>query len=453
MNRVWTSVAFRLSCIYGGLVLLAVLMLSTAFYLGTAGVLARSADEKIVSVSERLGEHAAAGGLAQVQRKIVQALTDGVDSDTEIYLLTDPAGNKLAGNILLWSSLPPIGSVIEMPVTRDGRPSTGRVLLRRLPDQSLLVVGRDMSDLHQINTLIWRAIIGGGVLALVLSVAGTIFFRAQIEQRVGEIRRAALEIAAGDLSRRIPVAGGSDEFARLSQNLNRMLDKIEHLMDGVRHVSNTIAHNLRTPLGRIRGRLDEGLRDTRSTETLANAGGFAIVEIDRIIALLDKLLQIAEAESGARRKIFSPVSLHALITDLAELYDAAAEEAGVTLNTQIVGEPSVHGDRELLASALANLLDNALNYAGSPAEITVEAARRGRSVIVTVRDNGPGIPINERENVLRRFYRLDHSRPGYGIGLASVAAIMQLHGGRLQLDDAKPGLAVSLEFPDGGATS
>ncbi|WP_211461355.1 sensor histidine kinase [Collimonas silvisoli] len=453
MDKFWNSAAFRLSLICGGLVIASVILLSTAFYFGTVGVLARGADDKITTIAKRLTQYAESGGAAQVAKKIEQALSDGVDSDTEIYLLANAEGKSVAGNIAMLDVVAPLDQVTDREVVRNGRPSLGRILLRRLPDGSLLAVGRDMSDLNQINTLIWRAIGIGGLLALMLSVAGTVFFRSRIERKIWAIRHAALDIASGNLSRRIPVSGESDEFARLSHDLNRMLDRIEHLMDGVRHVSNTIAHNLRTPLGRIRGHLDEALRAKSGGGRLVAAGSFAIEEIDGLIALLDKLLQVAEAESGMRRQTFEAVALSEVITNLAELYDAAAEEMGVTLVTKIEGNPTIRGDKQLLASALANLLDNALKYAGRPAAIGMHVAQRGNSVTLLLHDNGPGIPEQERSNVLQRFYRLDHNQQGNGIGLSIVAAIINLHGGTLALEDAAPGLSVRMVFPSAGSAT
>lgn len=453
MGNIWSSVAFRLSLVCGLLVVASVILLSTAIYFGTVGVLAHGADNKIMTISERLAQTAESGSLDQITKRIEQALTDGIDADTEIYMIADTSGHKIVGNIPMWTDdVPPVGRIIDQNVIRDGRVSSGRMLLRHLPDGALLVVGRDMTDLHGINALIWRSIGIGAMLALILSVAGTVFFRFQIERKVGAIRHAALDIEAGDLSRRIPVSGESDEFARLGRDLNRMLDRIEHLMEGVRHISNTIAHNLRTPLGRIRGHLDEALRTKPEQKRLVVAGNFAIEEIDGLIVLLDKLLQIAEAESGIRRQIFQPVALRQIVSNITDLYDAAAEDAGVALTAKIDGNPVIRGDRHLLASILANLLDNALKYAGSPAMIGVHASHSGNTVTVMVHDNGPGIPALERANVLQRFYRLDQRQPGNGIGLAIVAAIVHLHGGTLHLEDAHPGLLVRMVFPSDAAT-
>jgi signal transduction histidine kinase len=272
----------------------------------------------------------------------------------------------IVGNIAGWTMVAaPLDRLTDLAVTRNGRPSLSRLLPRLLPDGSILVVGRDMQDQREIERLVWRALLAGGAVALVLAIGGALLFRRQLEHRVGAIRRTALEIEAGDLSQRIPNSGVEDEFARLSRDINRMLDRIEHLMDGVRHVSNAIAHDLRTPLGRIRSRLEEALRPGKSMGQVAGTARFAIRQVDELIQMLDNLLQIAEAEAGARRQSFTPVPLASVVSDVVELYDAAAEAAGITFVSQIHGRPVTLGEKNLLASAVMNLVDNALKYAGS----------------------------------------------------------------------------------------
>ena len=222
-------------------------------------------------------------------------------------------------------------------------------------------------------------------------------------------------------------------------------------MDGVRHVSNAIAHDLRTPLGRIRSRLEEALSpgDSKSTVQLAATARFAIEQVDELIQMLDRLLQIAEAESGARRQSFAPVPLASVLSDVVELYDAAAEDEGIALISEIQGRPSALGDKNLLMSALANLIDNALKYAGRGSTVQVRAIEERDTVAVVVQDDGPGIPATERARVVDRFYRLDQSRslPGNGLGLSIVTAIASLHWGELDLADASPGLIARIVLP------
>ena len=450
MNRLWGHVAFRLALGYGLLALGSMCVVSAAFYFGTVGVLARSTDGNLISLSQRLARHYESRGGEGLRQEIQQLLADGIDQDTEVYLLVAPDGRKIVGNISGWTiGMASLDSLTDLKVVRDGRPSLSRLLPRLLPDGSILVVGRDMQDRREIEQLVWRALLAGGAVAVLLTIGGALLFRRQLEHRVGAIRRTALEIEAGDLSRRIPVSAVDDEFARLNRDINQMLDRIEHLMDGIRHVSNAIAHDLRTPLARIRSRLEEALRPAESMTELAGTARFAIQQIDELIKMLDKLLQIAEAESGARRQSFTPVRLALVLSDVVELYDATAEAEGITLVNETEDDPVTFGDKNLLASATANLIDNALKYAGAGATVRIRTTKERDTVSVVVRDDGPGIPEAERSRVVDRFYRLDQSRslPGNGLGLSIVTAIASLHSGKLYLEDAVPGLVARLVLP------
>jgi HAMP domain-containing protein len=251
MTRLWASVAFHLALGYGILVIGSMSVISAVLYFGTVGVLQHGTDAKLELIASRLSGHFRSAGSAALRREIDQLLADGVDQDTEVYLLTGPDGRKLAGNLAGWTPNPDpatAGTLEDRGVIRDGRPSVSRVLTRRLPDGGMLVVGRDMRDRREIEWLVWRALAVGLVVALLLAAAGALVFRRLLEARVATIRRTAREIEAGNLSRRIPMRGVEDEFSRLVGDINNMLDRIEHLMDGVRHVSNAIAHDLRTPL-------------------------------------------------------------------------------------------------------------------------------------------------------------------------------------------------------------
>jgi signal transduction histidine kinase len=452
MDRIWHSVAFRLALICGALVIASVFLFSTVFYFATIGVMARTIDGKINAISNRLTDDAQTHGLNSVAQRIEHTLTDGVDSDTEILLLTDPNGLKLAGNIAAWSDRnAPLNQMIDRVVMRSSGLSPSRVFLHRLNDGALLIVGRDMHDINEIRILISRAVLIGGVLAVLLAVIGTLIFRKEIEKRISSIRHATIDIEAGNLSRRIPVSGTPDEFDRLSADINRMLDRIQHLMEGVRHVSNIIAHNLRTPLGLIRGHLEESMRGPRDTEKLEAAGEFAIEEIDNLITVLEKLLQIAEAESSTRRQPFGQVSIHEVVTNLLELYDAAAEELGVSIVADIKGDLYIAGDKDLLAGILANLIDNALKYAGTPAIIKISAIKHGDFISLIVQDNGPGIPVEERLKVIQKFYRFNRQTRGSGLGLSIVAAFTQLHNGSMDIEDAEPGFRVRITLPIGAS--
>ncbi|HEX3445082.1 MAG TPA: HAMP domain-containing sensor histidine kinase [Chthoniobacterales bacterium] len=450
MIRLFNTVAFRLAMGYGILVLCAVAVISMILYLGTVGVLDREINAKLLGSSDRLNKRFEEHGIEGVQQGIDQLLTDGVDSDTEVYLLVGPDGKKIIGNIdpVTGSAMRP-DHLVDERVIRNGRLSISRLLPHELSNGAVLIVGRDMQDLHEISELVLRSIGIGGVLALVIAIGGAILFRNQLERRVAAIRHTVLEIEAGDLSRRIPVLDSDDEFTRLNHDINHMLDQIQHLMEGVRNVSNAIAHDLRTPLGRIRSLLDEALSQERNREKLSTAATAAIRQIDDLTIVFDKLLQIAEAESGTRRQSFQPVALKEIVTDVVEFYDAAAEAKGIRLTIGIEGDPTTLGDKDLLASATANLLDNALKYAGNDSTVRVRAVQDRHTVSIVVQDNGPGIPSGEREKVMTRFYRGDQSRtlPGNGLGLPIVSSISHLHSGTFALEDAHPGLAARIVLP------
>jgi len=448
VRKLHRSIAARLALGYGMLVALSIAVVCGVFYFGTIGVLDRSVDRKLVLLSERLAALYQPGDGTRTAAEIAHLLTDRTDSDTEIFLLVDADGRRVAGNLSTWpDAASPVGELLHRDVTREGRRVPARLLIRDLDGGARLFVGRDMEEGESIRSLVLRSLAFGGSAAVLLAVAGAWLFRRQIEARIGQIRRTAAEIEAGDLSRRIPVSS-EDEFGLLSRDINRMLDRIEHLMEGVRHVSNAIAHDLRTPLGRIRNKLDGALRQQQTVAAYEGAAQAAIDDIDDLTRVFDKLLQIAAAESGMRPENFSDIDLERIGADIVEMYEATADEQGVLL-VQMYGDGvPARGDRNLLGSALASLVDNAIKYAGPGATVEVSAGSDGDGSWLAVRDNGPGVPPEELPKLTQRFYRLDKSRhlPGNGLGLSIVAAIAALHGGSLEIEDAAPGLRLRLRL-------
>ena len=442
------SIAARLALGYGLLLAISIAIVCGVFYFGTIGVLDRSVDRKLMVLSERLAAMYRPDDSTRTSAEIAHLLTDRTDSDTEIFLLIDAAGRRISGNLSSWPVADsPVGQLLHVHVTREGRVVPARLLIRDLIDGSRLYVGRAMLESDSIRTLVLRSIAYGGGVAVLLMVAGAWLFRRQLEARIGQIRRTAAEIEAGDLSQRIPVAS-DDEFGKLSCDINRMLDRIEQLMEGVRHVSNAIAHDLRTPLGRVRNKLDGALRQQQTVDAWQGTAQSAIADIDDLTRVFDKLLQIAAAESGMRPENFSDIDLQQIGADIVEMYEATADEQGVLL-VQLYGPGlPARGDRNLLGSALASLVDNAIKYAGQGATVEVSCGEDGAGAWLAVRDNGPGVPASELPKLTQRFYRLDKSRhlPGNGLGLAIVAAIAALHGGSLEIEDAAPGLCVRLRL-------
>jgi signal transduction histidine kinase len=430
------SVITRLVLGFGVLLAISFMALATVFYWGTIGVLNRSTDRKIVSISNRLVADFWPARYDRLAKAIGSELGDGIDSDSEIYYAVSGSGDRIAGNLRSVPYPSRIGQLATRDVMRNGQVHRARLVANRLPDGGLLVVGHDLSEQEAIQRLVLQALAAGGGTSILLGVVGALLFRRQIIRRISDIRLTARTIEAGDLSRRIPDSG-DDEFGLLNRDINRMLDRIEQLMNGVRHVSNAIAHDLRTPLSRIRARLDDALRSSPTCDTLTDASQSAMSEIDELILVFDKLLYIAEAESGVRDQLFETVDLAQIVVDMVELYDAKAEECETVLSIAPGSPLYAHGDRNLLASAVASLIDNAIKHAGPGASIQVSAFHLEGGPTIEVRDNGPGIPHEELHRVTQRFYRLDRSRsmPGNGLGLSIVSAIATFHGGALTLRD------------------
>ena len=448
------SIAARLAVGYGLLVAAAMAALSAIVYFGTVGVFERSIDNKILAEQARLAKAWHGDGRAALVREIDVLLHDLIDTDTEMVGLFDANGRLVAGNLRRWGGLPPgqraDGSLAFDSMRRNGTPVSVRIVATRLGDGSRLVVGRDLVELDAVRDVVERALLVGAAVSILLAFFGALWFRWRLDARIGQIRRTTACIAAGELSSRIEVAG-NDEFARLGEDINRMLDRIEALMEGVRHVSNSIAHDLRTPLGRVRSRLDRALQASVDPQALVLDARLAIEDIDSVISLFDKLLQIAALEAGVRAGSFEPLDLAAIARDLTELYEAAAEEQGVTLAYLGPDAAPVRGDRHLLANALASLIDNAIKYGCGGGRIEVRVDVREDLAVLTVRDYGLGVAAGEMDKLARRFYRVDQSRhlPGNGLGLAIVTAIVQLHGGTLELRGAEPGFEASMLLPQG----
>ncbi|RYX96882.1 MAG: HAMP domain-containing protein [Comamonadaceae bacterium] len=451
LRGLWHSVAFRLALNYALLAAFTAFVLVAVFYLQTVGTLKVVTERQIAFDMQRLESQFAFGGRQAVADAITRAITDGKDSDSEIYLLLDTAGTPLAGNMRqLPQGLNHHHRITEFLVQRPSGEAPGQLLMHILPDGSRLVVGRDMQDQERLESLVGQASQAAGLAALLLVVIGTYIFRLELQRRIGAIRRTTARVSAGDITQRISQPEQDDEFSRLNGDINQMLDRMEDLMQGVRHVSNTIAHNLRTPLTRILARLRTAQGPQRTSQELREVISATQQEIEDLNIVFEKLLQIAEAESGARRQGFSDVLLDTVVADVVDLYGAVAEEQDATLVFDAASPANplhdirVTGDSDLLAGAVANLVDNALKYAGAGAAVRLRTFIEGDHAVLLVQDDGPGIAPEDRARVGTRFFRRSpHSSdvPGYGLGLSSVFAIIHLHGGTHTLEPATPGTA------------
>jgi signal transduction histidine kinase len=448
-TRLAASMAARLVLGYGAIAAVALITVASMIYFGTIRVLEQTTDARIETVAARLTEALALGGAARLRADIYTELHDRADTDTEVIMLVNRSGVAEAGNLsALPAGLADDSKLHDAWMRRAGHLARTRVLVSRLPDGAILLVGRDMSELQALQEVMQRALLTGLLIAAVLVLGGAYWLRRAINRRIAQVRLVTHQVGAGDLAQRLPDLG-EDEFSLLSRDINRMLAQIESLMDGVQHVSNAIAHDLRTPLSRVRNRLYIAVRSGDAAQ-LREVAQHSIDDVDSLIGLFEKLLRIASAESGMRPAFTAQVALGRLVESMVDLYEASAEEAGQQLQgTENAQALQVCGDADLIASAVAGLLDNAIKYAGQGARIDLGVALDAASVSITVSDNGIGVPQAELGLLGRRFYRVDQARhlPGNGIGLSNVKAIMALHGGTLELHDAGPGLLARMRFP------
>lgn len=379
-----------------------------------------------------------------------------------IYLLIDEDGWTIAGNLDAWPEAPEASDIvtnrvrfaIETRDRRDGRPETRRFLGRTVEfDDARLLVARDIEDKLRTQALLINAIGLGSMMMLVFGVIGGFVMSRWMLSRIEAVNRTTAQIMAGDLGRRIAVEGTGDEFDALAANLNAMLERIERLMAGMREVTDNIAHDLRTPLSRLRSRLEVALLGEIDPSTARRLLEETVAEAEGLIATFNALLSIAKAEAGEHRASWERVDLGDLVQDIQELYEPLAEERRIVLDARIEPGALVMGNRQMLAQALANLVDNAIKYTPEGGEVTLGAGHLDDDPkappLLTVADNGPGIPPEFRVKALERFARLapDRSTPGNGLGLSLVNAVAKLHDATLELGDNHPGLRVSLTFP------
>ena len=442
------SIGFKLAALHAALMVASAVALGAFFWWNTAGYLNRQTDHAIGADVLMLTARFRAGERPELVRSIDQRLAEDAE-DEVIYLLADQAGALVAGNLDRWpEEATADGAWHELPLVRNGQPTIGRIHVLDLPDGTRLLVGRDVKQRLELRELVADAVLYGSGLALFLAGLGGVLVRRLLQSRLAPVAETAAAIGQGDLSHRVPLSGADDDFDRLAETLNAMLDRIGVLMDGVREVSNAIAHDLRTPLARLRGRLEEALA-AGDPASLRGAVERGIAELDGIIGVFQALLRIAEIEAGARRSAFAGFDAATVLADAADLYGAAADERGLAFSVDLPASLPMVGDRDMLLQAAANLLDNAIKFTPAGGRVLLLAERRGAEVAITVSDSGPGIPAGERARVTERFYRSEASRgtPGSGLGLALVQAVAQLHGGALMLEDAAPGLRATMLFP------
>jgi signal transduction histidine kinase len=419
--------------------------------------IAKTIEADITGLSEQYTQ----GGLRRLV-KIIQRRTRRPGAG--LYLVTTPAGEPIAGNI---AQLPPsvlasTGLVETEYLPAGDARGTHRALSRVfvLAGGFHLLVGHDLEEGEQLRQILSRTLVSSLFWLVAIGTLGGLWIARRVLIRVEAINANAQAIVTGGLSGRLRLAGTGDEFDRLVQNFNAMLDRISILMSGLKEVTDNIAHDLKTPLTRLRAGMEQALRTAKDSAAYRAALEKGLEESERLIQIFDALLSIARAEAGAGREGMSDFDAGSVARDVGDLYEPVAEERGVTLSVKAEPGLTVHGSRELASQALANLVDNALKYgspdapgassaASSSSAIELSARRSGTNIELIVADRGPGISNNDRERVLDRFVRLENARsqPGSGLGLSLAAAVARLHDGNLRIEDNDPGLRAVISLP------
>ncbi|MEA2753852.1 MAG: hypothetical protein QOJ54_141 [Aliidongia sp.] len=453
MIELFRTSTFRLALFYFGLFAVSVLAVLGLVYYHTVIYADQQTDEtidaEIIGLAEQYQQRGLAGLIA-----VIGDRSDPGRGSSMLYLLTDQRQHVLAGNLSGWPDAT-VGSDGWMRFNLDPTASSARRHVAQATSFLLsggyqLLVGRDLAERLAFQNRMIEALSWAAALTLALGLGGGLLMSRGVLIRIETINQASDRVMAGELGRRIPVKGSGDEFDRLAGNLNLMLDRIERLMGGMRQVTDNIAHDLRSPLGRLRSRIEMALLADEDADYYREVLQQSTEDVDHLLATFNALLDIAEAEAGSPRAVLTDLNFGDLVSDLVELYEPSAEEQGLTLAATLPAERlEVRGNRHLLSRALANLVENALKYTPAPGHIDIALSRTGDSAALVIADSGPGIPPDAHDRVFDRFVRLETSRttPGNGLGLSLARAVIQLHGGKVALEDNAPGLRAVVCLP------
>jgi signal transduction histidine kinase len=462
LGKLFRTTAFKLTLVY-----VLVFALFAAFLLGyfawntrrlITGQITQTVDAEITGLAEQYR-------LGGIRRLTIVVDARARRPGSSLYLVTTYAGQAMAGNI---SSL--AAGVLNTPgwtetIYRrldepEGTEHRALVRVFQLPGGFRLLVGRDLEERERLHDIVLAAGRWSLAAIVILGLAGGFFVTRRVLKRVDAMTDTTRTIMDGDLTGRLPIAGTGDELDRLAGNLNAMLERIEALMHGLKEVSDNIAHDLKTPLTRLRNRCEEALRLAEDESQYRAALETTIEESDALISTFNALLMIARAESGQARDNMSDFDAAEIARGVGDLYEPLADDKGLVLKVEAPGSAPVRGNRELVSQALANLVDNAIKYGrrdgaeanGADADIVVKAMGEGDRILLTVADAGPGIPEADRGRAVERFVRLEQSRsqPGSGLGLSLASAVARLHGGELKLEDNHPGLRTVISLPRAG---
>jgi signal transduction histidine kinase len=444
------STTFRWTLAVAGAFAICIVLLFGFVYWQTAAYMTAKIDNYILREAEAIAADSPEHWLTAVSERLRQD-----PRRVKLGGLFSADGRRIFGNI---ESLPPtvdpeqgVQNLTLIRLDNRGREAqTVRLASARLANGGIVVIGRNVDEVAQIAEIVWRALMLGLLPALCLGVATGVLLSLRAQKRIEAVSRSASRIVAGDLRQRLPARNGDDPFDKLAIIVNGMLDKIEALIHEIAGVGDDIAHDLRTPLTRLRVRLERGVENAQSLDELRAVVERGLGELDQCLAIITALLRIAEIEHNRRLAAFGQVALSDIVREVGDLYEPIAEDKKVALAVKPLSEASVHGDRDLIFEAIANLVDNAVKFTPPGGKVELALLLRGREAVVRVADTGPGIGDAERNMVIRRFYRSDKSRSteGLGLGLNLVSAIVKLHGFRLTFGDG-PGCVA--EIGCGGA--
>lgn len=451
LAKTLTSSTFKLALIAIGTFGVIVSVIFGYVYLSTSSYVRSRSDHAIMTEYSSLlaayERNRRDGLIALIQQRIAdKSFADNV------YLLVDPSMAVLGGNLGAWPSTVTVArgwTEFRAPESSDApRRPLLRAMIETFPSGDRLLVGKDISDLDSFTDQIKTAVVSAVALIFVLAGVASILVTRRTVGRIESINATSQAIMLSGLDKRIPLRGTNDEWDRVAENLNLMLDRIETLMGEVKQVSDSVAHDLRTPLTRMRGRLEKAFHGPRIGENDQLLIGDTIADLDAVLRILLSIMRIAQIETQARKEAFRSVNLAEIAGEVVELYDAAAEQDGTRLTVVGDREVLVTGDRDLIFDAIANLVDNAIKHGRAGGQVVVANENIDGQPMISIADDGRGIPPDQYEHVFKRFYRLEHSRytPGNGLGLSLVAAVARLHGARIEMLDNSPGLTFRLWF-------
>jgi hypothetical protein len=466
LGKLFRTTTFKLTLVYLTVFAVFAAALLAYFALNTRRLITEQITETVNAEINGLSEQYRLGG---IRRLVIVIDSRARRPGSSLYLVTTFNGEALAGNVTALAS-----GILDKPgwtetayrrldeAEAGGDHGQHEALVRvfELPGGFRLLVGRDLEERERLYHIVLAAGRWSIAMVIILGLAGGLFVTRRVLRRIDAMTETTRNIMAGNLGTRLPVAGAGDEIDRLADNLNAMLDRIEALMVGLKEVSDNIAHDLKTPLTRLRNRAEEALRVAKAEGEYRAALDATIEESDGLIRTFNALLMIARAEAGQSGDDMIDFDAAEIARDVAELYEPLAEEKGILLKVEAEAAAPVKGNRELVSQAVANLVDNAIKYGGldnaqvngERPEIVVRALSESDRILLTVSDHGPGIPVDDRSRVVERFVRLEQSRsqPGLGLGLSLASAVARLHGGELKLEDNQPGLKSVIALPRGG---